>query len=172
MEELPCKRIILLDPNASDSLEKKDLIEAEAFVVGGIVDKEIPRNGITSLIPCEKPYCVRRKIVLKGSIYGVPPIIHKLIDTVLQAKYELNFDIDRAIINVMSKREKRWRIAKELIHMHRQGEDIYDSAVRLAQWLNLDLKNLLKAVRMSGLRIDLERLKRVYTEWNTNKLSS
>ncbi len=141
--------IILFDPNASEEINKEELMKADAYVFGGIIDKEVPRPGLTSKIPCKK--CLRRKITLFGSIIGVPLNINKLIFAILRARFELEGDLNNAIIEVMGDREKRWRLMWEAIWAYRSGEDPLERVTKMAKILNASDKTVIRALKMSGI---------------------
>ncbi|UXD22915.1 hypothetical protein IPA_09575 [Ignicoccus pacificus DSM 13166] len=169
MEEIDAKKIILMDPNAEEELSPEEVLEAEAFVFGGIVDKEVPRIGLTSLIPCDKPRCLRRKVTLRGSVYGVPAIVHKLVYALLRARYELRGNLEEAIIEVMSSKEKRWRMAKELIEARRRGEDVKEKIIEVGEWLRMNEKDLIHSIKMSGLNLDSRDIEEVLEKWRSSK---
>jgi len=143
------RNVILLDPNAEKVLSKDDVLSADAFIFGGIVDKEVPRPGLTSKIPCER--CERRKIELWGSIVGVPLTINKLVYAVLRARYELNGDVERAIVDVMGSRERRWRLAWEAVKAYREGLDPISRVLEVAKALKATKAEVIRALRMSGI---------------------
>ncbi len=159
------RKVILMDPNAEENLTKNDVMEADVFLFGGVVDKEVPREGITSYIPCTSN-CVRRKVVLMGKRIGVPFIVHKLAYVVLRARYELNGNLDEAIIEVMSSKDKRWRIAKEMIWAYRSGEDPLERAIKVAKVLKASEKDLKSAIKMSGLRVRWEDVVGIQTSYS------
>ena len=152
--------VILLDPNADEGLAPSELMNAKYFLLGGIVDKEVPRPGLTSSIPCKN--CLRRRISLRGSTVGVPQIIHKLVYSLLRARFELGGNIEKAIIEMMGSTEKRWRIAKEMIYAYRYGEDPIRRAIEVAKWLGASCKDVLYAAKMSGLKVDANEVQAIY----------
>ncbi|ABU81903.1 tRNA (guanine-N1-)-methyltransferase [Ignicoccus hospitalis KIN4/I] len=141
--------VVLLDPNAEESLTSHDVLNADVFLFGGIVDKEIPRPGLTSKIPCD--CCRRRRIELWGSTVGVPLMIHKLVFAVLMARYELRGDIQKAIIKVMGSRERRWRLAWEAITAYKEGKDPLEAVLRKAEALGASRAEVVRALKMSGI---------------------
>ncbi len=163
------ERIVLLDPNAENVLTREDVLEADAFVVGGIIDKEVPRPGLTSKIPCKR--CERRKIELWGSVIGVPLTINKLVFAVLMARYELNGDIERALVEVMGARERRWRLAWEAVQAYRRGEDPVERVLQVAAKLKAKRSEVIRALRMSGIEGGklAERLQTVHSSEDGHK---
>ncbi len=142
------ERVILMDPNAEEELSEGDIYKADGFVFGGIVDRIVPRKGLTSRIPC--PSCLRRRVTLRGSTVGVPFLIHKLIEIVMKVRYDGN-SLEEAIISSMSVREKRWRAAWEIKEAFKRGEG--DEAIeRIKLWLGLRDVDLKVAIRMSGVK--------------------
>ena len=141
--------VILFDPNAPEVIKPEEILRAEAFIFGGIVDKEVPRPGLTSKIPCD--FCIRRRIELWGSLAGVPLMIHKLAYAVLRARFELNGDIEKALIEVMGSRERRWRMAKEAIEAYKRGEDPVERVLKVAKLLGSNINEVIEALKMSGI---------------------
>ncbi len=155
LNEIGSERIVLLDPNAEESLNSEELMNAEIFLFGGIVDKEVPRPGITSLIPC-KYGCARKKITLRGSTVGVPQVVHKLVLALLKARYEYKGDIEKAIIELMGSKDRKWRLAKEIIWSYRRGEDPVKRLLEVAELLHASEKEVREAIAMSGLKMSSE----------------
>lgn len=158
MESVTADKIVLLDPNATDNITSEEIMNSDMFIFGGIVDKEIPRRGITSLIPCPGN-CVRRRITLDGSIVGVPSVVHKLVMALLKARYEYSGDIKKAIIETMGSKDKKWRLVKEMIWAYRAGEDPLERLLKMARLLRASQKEVREAISMSGLKIDVGRSK-------------
>ena len=140
--------VILMDPNAEEELREEEVYKADAFVFGGIVDRVIPRKGLTSKIPC--PSCLRRKVTLRGSIVGVPFLIHKLIEILMKVRYD-GKSLEEAIISSMSVRDKRWRAAWEIKEAFKRGEG-EEALERVKRWLGLRDVDLNIAIRMSGVK--------------------
>jgi len=140
--------VILFDPNADEVITDGEVRAADAFLFGGIVDKELPRPGLTSKIPCN---CKRRRIELWGSTVGVPLTINKLVFAVLMARYEMDGKLEDAIVKVMSSRERRWRLAWEAVMAYRRGEDPLHRVLEAAKRLGAKTDEVVRALRMSGI---------------------
>jgi len=155
IEEYKTSKIVVLDPNAEEPLMPRDLDEVEVYIVGGIVDKIVPRQGLTSTLAREYGLPTR-KVVLRGSIIGVPCRINKIVEIILKAKYETHKDIDLAIKLSQSRIDARWRAYREIIeYTRRQGRltiprTLYDE---LSKWLNLSWKDFIQAAKMARTEI-------------------
>ncbi len=147
-KKMGLQNVILMDPNAEEELKEREIYQADAFIFGGIVDRIIPRKGLTSKIPC--PNCMRRKVTLRGSTVGVPFLIHKLIEVVMKVRYD-GKSLEEAIISTMGVREKRWRAAWEIKEAHKRGEG-EEALERVRKWLGLRDVDLKVAIRMSGVK--------------------
>ncbi len=137
--------VILLDPNADEILSLTDVFRAKAFIIGGIVDRIIPRKGLTSTLILN-PNIKRRKIVLKNSIIGVPFSINKIVEIILRSRYETGGNINLAIRRSFSKRDIKWRIRYECSKLRKSN--------------NIDLKKIYNNMRM-WLPISFEEFKRL-----------
>jgi len=138
------KDVILLDPNTEAILTREDVMKAKAFIIGGIVDKIIPRHGLTSKL-LENVEVSRRKIVLKNSTVGVPHRINKIAEIVLATRYTYSALIP-AIRSSQSKIDSRWRAYVELsrfIKKYRHYNIDLNPFIRnLSVWLNIDMKDI------------------------------
>ncbi len=148
------RRIILLDPSAPEPLTSSDVLEADAFILGGIVDK-VARPGETSRLPLRGFYQPRR-LELRGSIHGVPNRINAVAEIILRARYETCGDIEEAIKRTMSRRDARLRAYVELTRWSRGKRrtvpwSIYE---QLRSWLPLTPEDFAKAARMAGLEVE------------------
>lgn len=145
------KRRILLDPNADSILTRDDILEADAFILGGIVDKR-PRPGATSRLGVEM--AERRKIVLRGSIIGVPHTLNNLAEAILLARYVYDGDIERALYDVIPPHEARIRAYVEITRAARGKSVIdWDLYEELVKWLPIRPRDFEKAARMAGVRL-------------------
>ena len=138
------KDIILLDPNAEAVLTKEDVMRAKAFIIGGIVDKIIPRHGLTSKL-LEDVEVLRRKIVLINSTVGVPHRINKIAEIVLATRYTYSALIP-AIRSSQSRIDSRWRAYVELSRLikkyKRDNINLNLFFRNLSMWLNIDVKDI------------------------------
>ncbi len=133
--EIEFDRVILLDPNAEKELCPTDVFSTDVFIIGGIVDRIIPRKGLTSTL-IKDPNIKRRKIVLKNSIIGVPFSVNKIAEIILRSRYETNGNIGLAVRKSFSKRDIKWRVRYECsklrVHSENNLRKIYD---KIKIWL-------------------------------------
>jgi tRNA (adenine9-N1/guanine9-N1)-methyltransferase len=150
------RRIVLLDPSAYRPLTSSDVVEADAFIVGGIVDR-IPRPGETGRLSLAQPDSVeRRRILFHGDIHGVPNRINMIVEILLKARYAYCGDVDRAIASTMSRRDARLRAMVEIARWSRGRRrkvpvDLYRE---LSRWLPITFDDFVKAVRKLGLEVE------------------
>ncbi len=147
--------VILLDPNANKVLSSTDIFNAEAFIVGGIVDRIIPRKGLTSTLVSD-PNIKRRKITLKNSIIGVPFSVNKIVEIILRSRYETGGNINLAIRKSLSKRDIKWRIRYECSRLRKSNKvDLKRIYNNIKMWLPVsfeEFKHLcIKAVVKAGI---------------------
>ena len=144
-------RAILLDPSADRPLSREDVLEAEAFILGGIVDKR-PRPGATAKLPIEKAR--RRRVELRGSLIGVPNTINTLVDAILRARYLYDGDVERALYDVIPPHEARIRAYVEIARAaSKTGCIDWSFYEELRRWLPLRPRDFEKAARMAGVKI-------------------
>jgi len=96
--------VIILRPDAPESLSSEDIMRADAFLIGGVVDL-IPRRGLSRILDNIVPWGIPRKITLRGSIIGVPDRINRIIEIILKARYLFKGNIEKAIINSMTRKD-------------------------------------------------------------------
>ncbi len=147
------RRIIVLDPYAEEPLTQKDLVYAEAFVLGGVVDK-IARPGSTARIARSIHNAERRKIVLRGMLHGVPNRINSIVEILLKALYVYNGNMEKSIIDTMSKRDIRLRAYIEIARFSGHNRSIsWDFFCELRRWLPLTIDDFIRAARMAHVSI-------------------
>lgn len=148
------RRIILLDPNAEQGLRPSDVLEADAFIIGGIVDR-LPRPGETRRLML-RGLAEPRKLALRGSIHGVPSRLNMLAEIILKARYETCGDVEEAIRSVMSPRDARLRAYVELARWSqgRRKKAPWSLYEELASWLPLSPRDFVRAARMAGLEVE------------------
>ncbi len=144
------RRIVLLDPSAPEPLAPGDVLGAEAFILGGIVDRT-PRPGETARLPL-RGYYVRRRLELRGSTHGVPNRINVLAAVILDARYRFCGDVEKAITANMSPRDARARAYVEISRLLRGRRERVPWSIycRLRAWLPLSPRDFVRAVRMAG----------------------
>lgn len=150
------RRIILLDPGADRDLDARDVLEADAFILGGIVDR-VPRPGETRRLRLQG-LAEPRRLALRGSVHGVPSRLNSVAEIVLRARYETCGDVEEAIRRVMSPRDARLRAYVELSRWSRGRRrkvpwSLYEE---LASWLPLSPRDFVRATRMAGLEVEGE----------------
>ncbi len=143
------RRIILLDPEAEKPLTGREVREAEAFIIGGIVDL-LPRRGATRTIEAEG--AERRSILLRGSVIGVPNRINIVASILLTARY-VTGDVEEAVRANMCPRDARLRAAVEIARRARGGMVDWSLYEELRKWLPLTRRDFVKAARMAGVRV-------------------
>ncbi|WP_048055967.1 tRNA (guanine(9)-/adenine(9)-N1)-methyltransferase [Pyrococcus sp. ST04] len=169
------KRVVLLDPNAPEVLSKEDLKE-KAFIIGGIVDMKGDKKGTTAKIgeslESQGIEVLRRKIVLRGDVVGVPDRINHIAEILIRMLY--GEDMEKAVLAVQAPTHARWRLRKEIpkrkIRYLIDGKlylvvekELYDE---LKEWLNIRWEDFVKVLRETGM-VALER-KRIH---HLNKIS-
>ncbi len=158
LEELGAKRAILLDPNAEKELTEEEVKEADAFIIGGIVDLGRSFKGATSIIG-EKYGLDSRVIRLRGSIVGVPDRINKILEILMLVRYE-GLSIEEAIRATQTKPDRVRRCMLELVRRAlrvRVGKTtrlIVPEHVREELWwLGVSDRELRIAARKSGVSV-------------------
>ncbi len=96
--------VIILRPDAQESLTPDDVMKADAFLIGGVVDL-MPRRGLSRILDNLVPWGIPRRITLRGSIIGVPERINRVIEILLKARYLYKGNIEKAVISSMSRRD-------------------------------------------------------------------
>ncbi len=153
LASLNIRRPILLDPYAERDLDGRDVMEADAFIVGGVVDK-VPRPGATKAIGRLIEEAKPRRIALRGSLIGVPNRINSIVEIVLRARYETCGNVEKAITTVMSPRDIRMRAYVEISREARgRGYVNWSLYCRLREWLPLTREDFLKAARMAHVEV-------------------
>ena len=146
-------KIIVLDPSAEKPLTSSEVLSADAFIIGGIIDI-LPRPGATrrlNLRGLGEP----RKITLRGSIHGVPSRLPQVVEIVLRARYE-TCDIEEAVRRVMSPRDTRLRAFIELMKWSRGRRKRVPLTLyyELREWLPISLRDFVRAARMAKLEVE------------------
>jgi len=135
--------------------EAEDVNTADAFLIGGIVDK-IPRPGLSRMLDSLVPWGVPRKIELRGSVIGVPERINRIIEVILKSRYVYNGDVERAIITTMTKKDRVARAYREITKELREKERSYvtrDLYEELRRWLPLTYDEFLEAARRAHAEV-------------------
>ena len=156
------KKVIALDPSADEPLSKDDVLNAEAFIIGGVVDI-LPVRGATKTLIEKLGGVERRKILFHGDIFGVPNRINAIVEIILRARYTTCGDIDSAIRTVMSSRDARLRAYVEISRLLRgtpPSERVVNAEFycELRKWLPISPKDFIIAAKMAQAKVvgDLE----------------
>ncbi|MEB3860576.1 MAG: tRNA (guanine-N1)-methyltransferase, partial [Desulfurococcales archaeon] len=149
-------KVIILRPDAPQPLTSGDVLTADAFLIGGIVDR-IPRPGISRVLDNLVPWGLPRRMELRGSIIGVPERINRIIEILLKARYEYRGDVEKAIISTMTKKDVMARLHVEISRKaRRRGSTpavswrLYDE---LSRWLPITREDFKKAAAKAHVRI-------------------
>ena len=149
-------KVIILRADASTPLKPDDVMTADAFLIGGIVDK-IPRPGLSRMLDSLVPWGVPRRIELRGSVIGVPERINRIVEILLKARYLYGGDIERSIITSMTKKDRVARAHREITkwmsdHGARDyvSRELYDE---LRGWLPLTYDEFLEAARRAHAEV-------------------
>lgn len=149
-------KVIILRPDASAPLRPEDVISADAFLIGGVVDR-IPRPGLSRMLDSLVPWGVPRRVELRGSVIGVPERINRLIELLLKARYVYGGDVEKAIIATMTKKDRVARAYREVTKwMSEKGHKDWVSKAlfdELRTWLPLTYDEFEEAARRAHAEI-------------------
>ncbi|MCE4612355.1 MAG: tRNA (guanine-N1)-methyltransferase [Desulfurococcales archaeon] len=149
-------KVIILRPDAPQPLTSGDVLTADAFLIGGIVDR-IPRPGISRVLDNLVPWGLPRRMELRGSIIGVPERINRIIEILLKARYNYRGDVERAIISTMTKKDVMARLHVEISRRARRRGSTPIVSWRLyeelAKWLPITREDFEKAAAKAQARI-------------------
>ena len=149
-------RVIILRPDAPQPLTANDVMMADAFLIGGIVDR-IPRPGVSRVLDNLVPWGTPRRIELRGSIVGVPERINRIVEILLKSRYEYPGDIERAIISSMTKKDLVARTYIEIIKNARKTPKglvvSWDFYEELRKWLPITPHEFVKAAQRARATI-------------------
>ena len=143
---LPNKGVIL-DPYSNESLTIEDVLQADAIVVGLLVDSKFPRPYATYAMSLIRrlPY-TRKAIVYKGSVVGVPKEINKIVEILLKARFE-GMSVDNAVKDAMGIDNKIYRIVYEVSKLCSKGKVVdKETIVSIMEELSLDKKYLSRVI--------------------------
>jgi tRNA (adenine9-N1/guanine9-N1)-methyltransferase len=149
-------KVIILRPDAPNALKPEDVLTADAFLIGGIVDK-IPRPGMSRMLDSLVPWGIPRRLELKGSVIGVPERINRIIEILLKSRYLYNGDITKAIISTMTKKDRVSRAYREIIKDAKDEGGVKfvtkEDFNKLKSWLPLNYDEYLEAARRAHVEI-------------------
>ncbi|MCE4600796.1 MAG: tRNA (guanine-N1)-methyltransferase [Desulfurococcales archaeon] len=149
-------KVVILRPDAEKVLSEDDIRDADAFLVGGIVDK-IPRPGVSRFLDTAVPWGKPRRIELRGSLVGVPDRINRIAEIVFKVRFE-GMTLEKAIISSMTRRDVLRRLQVEILRASKGGRlaldrDHYEM---LSRWLPVSCRDYLDMARRSGVEVGWE----------------
>lgn len=151
---LDADKVVILRPDAPQPLTGEEVLEADAFLLGGVVDK-IPRPGLSRILDNLVPWGVPRRLELRGSIIGVPERINRIIEILLKARYVYNGDIEAAIVSTMTRKDIVSRAYFEIMRASRGRGAVSWSLYRsLAKWLPITERDFLEAARKAHVKVE------------------
>ena len=154
--DIGAERVFVLRPDAPEDLSAEDVMEADAFLIGGIVDR-IPRKGISRVLDNLVPWGVARRISLRGSIIGVPERINRIVEILLKARFLYNGNVEKAVLSTMTKKDVIARAYAEISRAARNvgGRRVVDWGLyeQLRTWLPIREKEFLEAARRAGVEV-------------------
>jgi len=130
---------VILDPNAEKGLTEDEIKKFKYFLIGGIVDLGRKWEGTKDLFK-DLDY-EKRKITLKGHIYGVPERINKIISIILKVRFK-NMNLIDAIKSEQSKKDILQRLSIELPKMWTNKKVKEEDLRKLLEILNIDFETL------------------------------
>jgi tRNA (adenine9-N1/guanine9-N1)-methyltransferase len=149
-------KVVILRPDAPNPLKPEDVLTADAFLIGGIVDR-IPRPGLSRMLDSLVPWGIPRKIELKGSVIGVPERINRIIEMLLKARYTYGGDINKAIISTMTKKDRIARAYREIVKSAKEeNENKYitkEDYNEIRSWLPISIDEFNEAAKRAHINI-------------------
>ncbi len=112
-------RVIILRPDAPQPLTSSEVLAADAFLIGGVVDR-IPRPGVSRILDNLVPWGTPRRIELRGSVAGVPERINRIVEILLKARYVYPGNLEKAIITSMTRKDLIARVYSEIVRRGRR----------------------------------------------------
>ena len=151
---------VMLDPDGDCVLNEEVVRSTDAFIIGGIVDKERRVRGETArlyrLLGLNVPRC---RIELRGSIIGVPDRINKVIEVILLTLFETG-NVEEAIIRVMARRDRVNRLFYEIqraaYRLRREGGTVLvmpRSMLSRINWVSASDREVEAALRKSHVYV-------------------
>jgi len=130
--------IVVLDPYADKALTESEIMKADVFIIGLLVDDMFPRPFATYTMSLLRGLnaCERRAIIYKNHVIGVPKEINKIVEILLKVRFE-GRSIDAAVKEAMGVDDKIKRIIYEAVRYCSMGKVVNESVLR-------DLMNELK----------------------------
>lgn len=146
-------KVIILRPDAEKTLTERDVVEADAFLLGGVVDK-IPRPGISRFLDSAVPWGKPRRIELRGSLVGVPERINRLVEILFKVRFH-GMGMEEAIISSMTKKDMYRRLHVEIMRASRGGREMLERShyESLRRWLPVTCEEYVEVARKSHVRV-------------------
>ncbi len=145
-------KVIILRPDASNPLSEDEVRQADAFIIGGIVDR-IPRPGVSRYLDASVPWGEPRKILLRGSLLGVPERINRIVEIILKILID-NMSLEEAIVSSMTKRDIQRRLIVEIMRASRGKigpTKTHFEALR--RWLPITCEDYIQAAKKARVRL-------------------
>ncbi len=156
LKENKVEYAIVLDPYAKEELTEKEIKEAQAFLIGGIVDLGYEWKGATEEL-YKGVNAEFRKITFYGDIRGVPDRINKIISIILKVRY-LDRKIEEAIIEEQTRRDILQRLSVELpkrwIRLHaRNGKFLLITKEDLEELNNMFKRDISEYLKIFNVKV-------------------
>jgi len=149
--------VVILRPDAPENLTPDDIMKADAFLIGGVVDL-MPRRGLSRILDNLVPWGIPRRIALRGSVIGVPERINRIVEILLKARYLYKGNLEKAIVTSMSKRDVMNRVFVEIMRNSYPCGKVrcvsYDLYKSLRKWLPLSENDFRLAASKAGVQIE------------------
>ncbi len=147
-------RVIILRPDAPEPLRDDEARVADAFLIGGIVDR-IPRPGVSRSLDSKVPWGVPRRIELRGSTLGVPHRLNRIIEILLKARFA-GLSLEKAIVSSMTRRDRVLRLMRELARASRGSRRRVSlrELESIRRWLPFTCEELMIAARKARVEVE------------------
>ena len=149
-------KVTIIRQDAPHPLTPNDILSSDAFLIGGVQDS-VSRHGMGRMFDNLVPWGIPRRIELKGSIVGVPDRVNKIVEILLKARYKYGGEVDKAIIDSMTKRNVMTRLYSEIVkRSERSGGEQYvdmETYYDLAKWLPITKEDFIKVAEKAGVKV-------------------
>ena len=146
-------KVIILRPDAEKVLTEQEIVEADAFLIGGVVDK-IPRPGVSRFLDSAVPWGKPRRIELRGSLVGVPERINRIVEILFKVKFD-GMRLEEAILTSMTKKDVYRRLHVEIMRASKGGKKPLSRQhyEMLKTWLPINCRDYLEVATKSGVPV-------------------
>ncbi len=148
---LKADRVVILRPDAEEELTRGDLLSAQAFLIGGIVDK-IPRPGLSRVLDSAVPWGEPRRITLRSSTIGVPSRLNRIAGILLKARLDYDGDLERAIVDYMTRADRVNRLFYEMQRARLRRARL-SSLLEEYSWLRPAVDDIMLAARKAKVEV-------------------